>query len=301
MRVALQVRLGEEALVRDARRRRDAPACRGRARLRRADRRRLSRAGRRLPRRRDADRARRCRGRLMDRAAAAGAIRSRSPTSSSPPLPAGSEDEGRPDAGTRGLSGPLASALVERGLRGRDCARSSRSSRSTALPCRLSGYDWLVLTSASCVEALFAPARGRAPAGRGHRAGNRGGAPRPRRRAGVVARTVDPGRPAARASPAGRPRALRRRRGRPRRARPRARCRRRPALPDRRATARSGFPTRTSSFSPRPRRRGATRRSEATCPCVSIGPVTSAEAARHGLDVVAEAATHDLDGLVASG
>jgi uroporphyrinogen-III synthase len=33
-------------------------------------------------------------------------------------------------------------------------------------------------------------------------------------------------------------------------------------------------------------------------PCVSIGPVTSAEAERHGLAVVAEAETHDLDGLV---
>jgi uroporphyrinogen III methyltransferase/synthase len=32
--------------------------------------------------------------------------------------------------------------------------------------------------------------------------------------------------------------------------------------------------------------------------CVSIGPVTSAEAARLGLRVVAEAPTHDLDGLV---
>jgi uroporphyrinogen III methyltransferase/synthase len=36
----------------------------------------------------------------------------------------------------------------------------------------------------------------------------------------------------------------------------------------------------------------------ATLPCVSIGPVTSGEARRHGLDVVAEAASHDLEGLV---
>lgn len=35
-------------------------------------------------------------------------------------------------------------------------------------------------------------------------------------------------------------------------------------------------------------------------PCVSIGPVTSAEARRLGLRVVAEAATHDLEGLVAA-
>lgn len=34
--------------------------------------------------------------------------------------------------------------------------------------------------------------------------------------------------------------------------------------------------------------------------CVSIGPVTSAEAARAGLTVVAEAASHDADGLVAA-
>ena len=33
-------------------------------------------------------------------------------------------------------------------------------------------------------------------------------------------------------------------------------------------------------------------------PCVSIGPVTSGEARRSGLRVVAEAASHDLDGLV---
>lgn len=33
-------------------------------------------------------------------------------------------------------------------------------------------------------------------------------------------------------------------------------------------------------------------------PCVSIGPVTSAEARRLGLDVVVEAATQDADGLV---
>jgi uroporphyrinogen III methyltransferase/synthase len=36
----------------------------------------------------------------------------------------------------------------------------------------------------------------------------------------------------------------------------------------------------------------------ARIPCVSIGPVTTAEAGRHGLSVVAEAKTHDLDGLV---
>jgi uroporphyrinogen-III synthase len=34
--------------------------------------------------------------------------------------------------------------------------------------------------------------------------------------------------------------------------------------------------------------------------CVSIGPVTSAEARDGGLDVVAEAESHDLDGLVAA-
>ena len=32
-------------------------------------------------------------------------------------------------------------------------------------------------------------------------------------------------------------------------------------------------------------------------PCVSIGPVTSAEARRHRVRIVAEAATHDLEGL----
>lgn len=33
-------------------------------------------------------------------------------------------------------------------------------------------------------------------------------------------------------------------------------------------------------------------------PCVSIGPVTSEEARRRGLEVVAEASSHDLDGLL---
>jgi uroporphyrinogen III methyltransferase/synthase len=36
----------------------------------------------------------------------------------------------------------------------------------------------------------------------------------------------------------------------------------------------------------------------ARIPCVSIGPVTTAEAERQGLAVVVEAETHDLDGLV---
>jgi uroporphyrinogen-III synthase len=38
----------------------------------------------------------------------------------------------------------------------------------------------------------------------------------------------------------------------------------------------------------------------ADLPCVSIGPVTTAEAREQGLDVVAEAETHDLEGLVAA-
>ena len=35
-------------------------------------------------------------------------------------------------------------------------------------------------------------------------------------------------------------------------------------------------------------------------PCVSIGPVTSATAREHGLRLVAEAETHDREGLVAA-
>ena len=37
-----------------------------------------------------------------------------------------------------------------------------------------------------------------------------------------------------------------------------------------------------------------------TAPCVTIGPVTSAEARAGGLDVVEEAETHDVDGLTAA-
>jgi uroporphyrinogen III methyltransferase/synthase len=36
----------------------------------------------------------------------------------------------------------------------------------------------------------------------------------------------------------------------------------------------------------------------ARIPCVSIGPVTTAEAEHHGLEVAGEAETHDLEGLV---
>jgi uroporphyrinogen-III synthase len=39
-------------------------------------------------------------------------------------------------------------------------------------------------------------------------------------------------------------------------------------------------------------------RLEPGTPCVSIGPVTSAEARKSGLDVVAEAASHDQEGLL---
>jgi uroporphyrinogen III methyltransferase/synthase len=41
-------------------------------------------------------------------------------------------------------------------------------------------------------------------------------------------------------------------------------------------------------------------RARTDLPCVSIGPVTSDEARRAGLEVVVEAETHDLDGLVAA-
>jgi len=44
----------------------------------------------------------------------------------------------------------------------------------------------------------------------------------------------------------------------------------------------------------------ALARARTDCACVSIGPVTSEEARRVGLEVVAEAQTHDLDGLVAA-
>ena len=67
--LALQVRAGEEELVARRRRRRDAPARRGRARVRRDGRRRLPRAGRGASRRRAADGADRRRGRLVARAA----------------------------------------------------------------------------------------------------------------------------------------------------------------------------------------------------------------------------------------
>lgn len=38
----------------------------------------------------------------------------------------------------------------------------------------------------------------------------------------------------------------------------------------------------------------------AALPCVSIGPVTTAEAERHGLTIVMEAETHDLEGIAAA-
>ena len=56
----------------------------------------------------------------------------------------------------------------------------------------------------------------------------------------------------------------------------------------------------TSSCSRRARRRGRSRSSAADIPAVSIGPQTTARRAKPGLEVVAEAETHDLDGLVAA-
>ena len=58
-------------------------------------------------------------------------------------------------------------------------------------------------------------------------------------------------------------------------------------------------PTATSSCSPRLGGRARSARSAAV-PAVSIGPETTRAARGGGVEVVAEAATHDLDGVVAA-
>ena len=67
-----------------------------------------------------------------------------------------------------------------------------------------------------------------------------------------------------------------------------------------RGCSRPRRPRATSSCSPPARRRARTPRSAAPRPRSSIGPETSRVARAVGLDVAAEAATHDLDGLVAA-
>ena len=184
------------------------------------------------------------------------------------------------------------------GLRGRATARSSPSRPCRGRPSERTGYDWLVLTSRNGVEALFARLEGRAPAGRRRRPRHGGGAARARGRAGARRRPLDAGGARERSSgpaPAGccsrEPRA-------------RGTCSPASSAPmSCRCTGRSScrperFPDADLVSSRRPRPREASRRSARDAPCVSIGPVTTARRAASGCGVVAEAESHDRDGLV---
>ena len=169
-----------------------------------------------------------------------------------------------------------------------------RTSRSTP-----PGYDWVVVTSPNGADEVAR--RGDEPAARRRRRPGHGrGAARARDRARVRAARVVAGRAAARVPAAGGPRAVRRGRGRAPRADRRARRRLRAALPD--AAAHAGAARRaTSSCSPPARPRGRTPASAAP----RAGGVDRAADDAHRASpsastVAAEAATHDLDGLVAA-
>ena len=158
------------------------------------------------------------------------------------------------------------------------------------------GYDWVVVTSPPASTSSSRARAGRLPHGRGDRARHRGRAARGGVEPALVPRGLDAGgagrrssraRPAACSSPAPRTRAAARRA---------ARRRRRAALPH----PTSSRPELLRGRSRRARlglgRRGVRRARAATCRRSRSGPRRRGAARAAGSRVVAEAATHDLDG-----
>ena len=198
--------------------------------------------------------------------------------------------------GTETLSAPLAQALGEAGFEVEHCALVAVEPLAGP-PVRVEGYDWLLLTSRNGVEALFARLEGPLPpvaaVGRGTAEALRERGVEPE----LVARTstqeglaAELPRPVGRALFAGAEDA-------------------RDVLV--RELGAEFVPVyRTRALRPERFPEGdlvvlasaSAARSYAALgherPVVSIGPVTSAEAVACGLDVAAEASTHDREGLV---
>ena len=164
-------------------------------------------------------------------------------------------------------------------------------------PIRADGYDWVVLTSRTAVETLFRRLEG--PLGRVAVIG-------PATAEALRARGVEPALVASRSTQEGLAAEL---------PRPAGRVLFAGAEGARDVLVRelgADFVRLYRTVSERPARfpaadlvvlaSGSAARSFAALglglPCVSIGPSTSREARRHGLEVVAEAASHDLDGLL---
>ncbi len=161
--LALQVRAGEESRVGRGRRWGDAPPCRGGAQLRRGRRGRLPRAGRCAPRRAHADRARRGRGRRLDRAA----DRRRRPRARAPARgarivtsSARSRDGHMRVVVTRprAQAGPLVERLEALGLAVVECPLIEIEPLEEPSAIDTSGYDWVVVTSPNGAD-LFARRR----------------------------------------------------------------------------------------------------------------------------------------------
>ena len=290
--LALQVRRGEEQLVAAAERRGDGAQGRARARLRGGDRRRLPRSDRGASRRRDADGAHRRPGRPLGRAphrrrpgrARVGAGRARRVK----------VVVTRP----RAQAGPLVERLEEQGHEVVECPLieiepTRRSGRRRGL--RLGDRDEPERRRRARQARQRAAAAGSRPSARERPRRCASSASSPRSSRGSRRRTAS--------SPSSRvPRA--------------ASCSRPPkdrgdgrstssAPTSSRSTRRGSFgrtslPRAISSCSPRARPRGRSPRSGSTSRSSRSGPQTTRVAESLGLRVVAEAETHDLDGLVAA-
>ena len=259
---------------------------------------RLPGAGRRPPRRAHAACADRRRGRRVDRAALGRRSRRARRERCSPRGRARARRrvkvDRHPAAGAGGAARRPARGARRRGRR----VPADRDRAHLRRPDRRAGYDWLVVTSPNGADELAR--RGAEPAARrGGRARHGRGAARAWDRAGVRAGGVVAGRPAARVPAAGRARALRRGRGRAARADRRARRRLRPALPD--AAARAGAARRRRRRARLGLGRARVRRRSAAGAGRHDRPGDVARRPRRsGSTVAAEAASHDLDGLVAA-